>query len=49
MLLQALRHGPKRTIPELIMLFPAIRAEIELNRNRTDVVDENDPDARQCP
>lgn len=43
-LLTALRHGPKRTIPEMVSMFPAIRAEIEGNRSRADVIDENDPD-----
>lgn len=43
-LLKALRHGPKRTILELIALFPSIRAEIEANRSRADVIDEDDPD-----
>lgn len=43
-LLKALRHGPKCTIPELIAFFPAIRNEIEANRSRADVIEENDPD-----
>lgn len=43
-LLTVLRNGPKRTIPDLVSMFPAIRAEIEANRNRADVIDENDPD-----
>ena len=43
-LLKALRSGPKRTIPELIALFPAIRAEIDANRFKADVIEENDPD-----
>ena len=43
-LLNVLRHGPKCTIPELTSMFPAIRAEIEENRGRADVVDESNPD-----
>ena len=43
-LLTVLRHGPKCTIPELISFFPAIRKEIEANRNRADVIEENDPE-----
>ena len=43
-LLSVLTNGPKRSIPDLAAMFPLIKAEIENNRNRAEVIEENDPD-----
>lgn len=43
-LLSVLRNGPKKSIPDIVAMFPAIKAEIDNNRHQADVIEENDPE-----
>lgn len=43
-LLNVLRNGPKCSMSDLVLMFADIRDEIEGNRERANVIDEDDPE-----